>query len=207
MSPDWSLRQECWRFWHSMDKCLSVRWLRMGKCLSVRWLRMGKCLSVRWLRIFPSVVERGVVFHVQILPLTSHKRNLLKTTDCVSTLTALKLPSVSSRTKVKAFRLQPRAWSYSSGYIKDIIYVDSGVTRSSSVNYLGHVYLHRKFLTMVVRIWVVSPALTGTSSIVTKKKRKKRKQYVTETASGKVLVNVADITRIYVFTFHLSHFN
>jgi hypothetical protein len=42
------------------------------------------------------------------LLLTSPKRNLLKTTDGGSTLRALKLLSVSSRTKVKAFHRQPR---------------------------------------------------------------------------------------------------
>ena len=81
----------------------------------------------------------------------THKRNLLKTADCGSTLTALKLLSVSSHTKVKAFRRQQRAWSYPSDYIKDIMYVDSRVTRSRSVSCLGHVYLQRKLLTIIVQ--------------------------------------------------------
>ena len=120
-----------------------------GQMSVATMVKDGKCLSVRWLMIVPCVVEGGGVFHVQIL-LTSHKRNLLKPTDCGSTLTAPTLLSLSSRTKVKAFRRQPRAWTYISGYIKDIMYVDSRVSRSRSVNCLGHVYLQRKFLTRVV---------------------------------------------------------
>jgi hypothetical protein len=68
---------------------------------------MGKYLSVGRLRIVPRVVEQGDVFHAQILLLSSHKRKLLKTTDCESKLTAFKLLSASFRTKMKAFRRQP----------------------------------------------------------------------------------------------------
>jgi hypothetical protein len=69
------------------------------------------------------------------------KRKPLKTTACGSTLTALKLLSVSCPTKVKAFRRQLRVCSYISGYIKDITCVDSRVTRSRSVNCLDQIYL------------------------------------------------------------------
>jgi hypothetical protein len=60
-----------------------------GKMSVGTMVKDGKCLSVRWLMTVLCVVEGGDVFHVEILLLTSHKRNLLKTTDCGSTLTAI----------------------------------------------------------------------------------------------------------------------
>jgi len=129
----------------------------------------------------------------------THKRNLLKTADCGSKLTALKLLSVSSHTKVKAFRRQPRAWSYISDYIKDIMYVDSRVTRSRSVSRLDHVYLQRKLLTMIAQYLSCIPNIDRD---IFHCHQLKKKQYFRKLPVGKFLVNVSDIARIYVFTFH-----